>query len=86
MKDWVDQNPTLRNMRSDVNKSSYVSEDCPDDAIQVDYHIYDTKQGKFKSGHFFSEAKAPDFMDNGPNTLGTKMPDLYGDGHETPAE
>jgi hypothetical protein len=65
---WKKNNKLLQSMSGEeANSASYVDDDCPDDAVQVNYHVHDAKTGKFTSDKFFTEAEAPDWIGDTPN-------------------
>lgn len=61
---WKKNNSTLKELKSYSNEQSYASEDCPDDGIQVDYHVHNPKTGQFDTDHFFSQTESPEFLKN----------------------
>jgi len=65
---WKRNNSTLKELKSHYNEQSHASEDCPDDGIQVDYHIHNPKTGQFDTDHFFSQSEAPDFLEDSSPT------------------
>jgi hypothetical protein len=58
-KKWKDQNTTLKDMGAEtLNKESYASLECPDDAIEVPVWKI-AQNGKMEKKSFYSRAEAP---------------------------
>lgn len=61
--EWKAQNKTMRDMGAETTSDfGNVDPSCPDEAIQVNYHIHNPTSGEFQSGHFFTEAEQPEWM------------------------
>ncbi len=63
---WKKGNKTLSTMGAEsINQSSYASDECPEDGIQVDYHVHNARTGDFSTDHFFSQSEAPEWFEDG---------------------
>ena len=74
---WKSQNSTLSEMGAiDVNNAaSRASDDCPDDAIQVDVFRISKGGQTMEKTKFFTKAEAPD-VQGGPGSEGAPAPKL----------
>jgi hypothetical protein len=74
---WKSQNSTLSDMGAiDVNNaSSKASDECPDDAIQVDVFRISKGGQTMEKTKFFTKAEAPD-VQGGPGSEGASAPQL----------